>query len=68
MYDNRVGEMNPSQLKETTMDIKNRTLRRITLEEASEVADLFETLMGKNVEKRKQFIESNSDIVDLDSL
>jgi len=68
MYDNRVGEMNPSQLKETTMDIRNRTLRRITLEEAEEVADLFETLMGKNVDKRKQFIEANSDIVDLDAI
>ena len=63
-----LGEMNPEQLKETTMDIHNRTLRRITLEDAKEVAELFETLMGKDVTKRKQFIEANSDMVDLEAL
>jgi DNA gyrase, B subunit len=68
MYDNRVGEMNPDQLKETTMDIRNRTLRRITMEEAKDVAELFDTLMGKDVDKRKQFIEANSEMVDLDSI
>lgn len=60
--------MNPDQLRETTMDIHNRTLRRITLKEAEEVATLFETLMGKDVPKRKQFIEANSDMVDLDAI
>lgn len=68
MYDNRVGEMNPDQLKETTMNIRNRTLRRITMEEAKDVAELFDTLMGKDVDKRKQFIEANSEMVDLDSI
>lgn len=68
MYDNRVGEMNPDQLKETTMDIRNRTLRRITMKEAKDVAELFDTLMGKDVDKRKQFIEANSEMVDLDSI
>lgn len=68
MYDNCVGEMNPDQLKETTMDIRNRTLRRITMEEAKDVAELFDTLMGKDVDKRKQFIEANSEMVDLDSI
>ena len=68
MYDNRVGEMNPDQLKETTMDIRNRTLRRITMEEAKDVAELFDILMGKDVDKRKQFIEANSEMVDLDSI
>lgn len=68
MYDNRVGEMNHDQLKETTMDIRNRTLRRITMEEAKDVAELFDTLMGKDVDKRKQFIEANSEMVDLDSI
>ena len=63
-----LGEMNPDQLKETTMDIRNRTLRRITMEEAKDVAELFDTLMGKDVDKRKQFIEANSDMVDLDSI
>ena len=63
-----LGEMNPEQLKETTMDIHNRTLRRITLEDAQEVAELFETLMGKDVTKRKQFIEANSDMVDLEAI
>ena len=60
--------MNPDQLRETTMDIRNRTLRRITLNEAKEVAELFETLMGKDVSKRKKFIEANSDMVDLEAL
>ena len=68
MCDNRVGEMNSDQLKETTMDIRNRTLRRITMEEAKDVAELFDTLMGKDVDKRKQFIEANSEMVDLDSI
>lgn len=63
-----LGEMNPDQLRETTMDIHNRTLRRITLDDAQEVAELFETLMGKDVNKRKQFIEANSDMVDLEAL
>lgn len=63
-----LGEMNPDQLKETTMDIRNRTLRRITMEEAKDVAELFDTLMGKDVDKRKQFIEANSEMVDLDSI
>lgn len=60
--------MNPDQLRETTMDIRNRTLRRITLKEVEEVATLFETLMGKDVPKRKKFIEANSDMVDLDAI
>lgn len=68
IYGNHVGEMNPDQLRETTMDIHNRTLRRITLDDAQEVTELFETLMGKDVNKRKQFIEANSDMVDLEAL
>lgn len=63
-----LGEMNPDQLRDTTMDITKRTLRRITMEDAEEVAELFETLMGKDVNKRKRFIEANSDTVDLDSI
>jgi len=60
--------MNPEQLRDTTMDISKRTLRRITMEDADEVAELFETLMGKDVIKRKNFIEANSSEVDLEAL
>jgi DNA gyrase subunit B len=63
-----VGEMNPEQLGETTLDPKTRTLKRINLDEAKEVADTFEVLMGKNVLPRRQFIESNSDKIDIDNL
>jgi DNA gyrase subunit B len=63
-----LGEMNPEQLGETTLDPKTRTLKRINLDEAKEVADTFEVLMGKNVLPRRQFIESNSDKIDIDNL
>lgn len=51
-----LGEMDASQLKETTMDPRHRTLRRITVDEAAEAEGTFEILMGNEVAPRKQFI------------
>jgi len=63
-----LGEMNPQQLRETTMDPKTRTLIRVTLpqeyEERMGVRDLVERLMGKNPEHRFQFIQANAATVD----
>ena len=63
-----LGEMNPQQLRETTMDSKTRTLIRVTLpqeyEERMGVRDLVERLMGKNPEHRFQFIQANAATVD----
>ncbi len=63
-----LGEMNPIQLRETTMDPKTRTLIRVTLpqeyEERMGVRDLVERLMGKNPEHRFQFIQANAATVD----
>ena len=56
-----LGEMMASQLKETTMDPKKRTLARITVPDAeSSIEDLVERLMGKRAEARFQFIQENA--------
>jgi topoisomerase-4 subunit B len=63
-----LGEMNPMQLRETTMDPKTRTMLRITLpqeyEERAGVRDLVDRLMGKNPEHRFAFIQANAATVD----
>jgi len=67
-----LGEMNPQQLRETTMDPKSRTLIRITLpqeyEERAVVRDLVDRLMGKNPEHRFAFIQANASALDEEAI
>jgi DNA gyrase subunit B len=61
-----LGEMNASELWETTMDPVRRILKRVTVEDASEADRIFDILMGTDVASRKSFIQSNAKLANLD--
>jgi DNA gyrase subunit B len=61
-----LGEMNPDELKETTMDVNNRTLKQVDVSEAEEADKIFEMLMGSDVGPRKSFIQTYAHLADLD--
>jgi hypothetical protein len=61
-----LGEMNPEELWETTMDPGKRTLKKVTVEDVQEADKIFDILMGEDVPSRKSFIQSNATKATLD--
>lgn len=61
-----LGEMNPEELWETTMNPANRVLKRVTIDDAADADRIFDILMGEDVPSRKSFIQSNAKLANLD--